>query len=578
MYCVYCGGWLPDAAKFCNQCGKVVKAGSRAVGTAGSAQASGTAQASGAAQAAGATRIAATARPMGNARPAGAMNNNMAYQNQTAMMAKSSLTKVANMAGYYCFKCGCYVDRIRAAQYGDLNCRFCGASIIGPNYLSYAGNALTNFGFLGSLVAAGISATRYDNPERYVHNYYTSNYYNQTHYLFEVVATDKGKMGEYLVDVAYQQLLAARPGIQTRIYYNLQIPERDGQSFQEIDALMIFGGIIFVIEAKNRSGNFMMSHISDHDWKLYSSDGSGSVVYNPLMQNNEHISALDHYLYEKADLDINPYYLNYVVLAGDGDINWNMSTDTIDTLRLGPYQICKNSALAQSFIEQVDQLLNAKARGEYDNYADMLGPQHMAKIEKALLPLINMTEEQKMINMRHREQFKYKKFPYSFFYAEGCAGRGLLIKSNGLYIMGLWPEGTYMVSMYDAFEIKGDSICWKDQEIGKMLVRLDDPIDICDAYECVRQGRQYVLPEKYRQKSSGQDSQDQNAGRKRKPEPDQNISVEEMFFAGCDNLDTLNARYRNLCKTFHPDGQSGDSDTFKKMHAAYEHMKSKLSA
>jgi len=54
--------------------------------------------------------------------------------------------------------------------------------------------------------------------------------------------------------------------------------------------------------------------------------------------------------------------------------------------------------------------------------------------------------------------------------------------------------------------------------------------------------------------------------------------VEEMVFAGCDNLDTLNARYRNLCKTFHPDGQSGDSDTFKKMHAAYEHMKSKLSA
>lgn len=51
-----------------------------------------------------------------------------------------------------------------------------------------------------------------------------------------------------------------------------------------------------------------------------------------------------------------------------------------------------------------------------------------------------------------------------------------------------------------------------------------------------------------------------------------------MFFAGCDNLDILNARYRNLCKTFHPDGQSGDSDTFKKMHAAYEHMKSKLSA
>ena len=61
MFCNYCGGWLPDAAKFCNQCRKVVKAGSGAVGTAGSAQASGTAQASGAAQAAGATRTAVCA-------------------------------------------------------------------------------------------------------------------------------------------------------------------------------------------------------------------------------------------------------------------------------------------------------------------------------------------------------------------------------------------------------------------------------------------------------------------------------------------------------------------------------------
>lgn len=77
--------------------------------------------------------------------------------------------------------------------------------------------------------------------------------------------------------------------------------------------------------------------------------------------------------------------------------------------------------------------------------------------------------------------------------------------------MGLLPGGAYMVSMYDVLEIRGNNIYWKDPEFGRMLVRLDDPIDICDAYECVRQGRQYVLPEKYRQKSSGQDSQDQNA-------------------------------------------------------------------
>ena len=541
MFCAYCGGELPNAAKFCNKCGKAVKVGSVAVGTAGSASASGS--------------------------------------GQVAMMARSSLNKVANMAGYYCFKCGCYVDRMRAAKYGDLNCRYCGTSMIGPNYLSFAGNALTKYGFIGSLVAAGISASTYDNPERYVLNYYNSHYYNQTHNPFEAVACDKGKMGEYLVDVAYQQLLAARPGIQARIFYNLQIPEHDGQSFQEIDALMIFGGIIFVIEAKNRSGKFVMSHISDHDWELYGHDGFQSTVYNPLMQNNEHISALDHYLHEKADLKISPYYYNFAVLAGDGQINWNMATDTLDDIKLGMWQISNNSVLGQSFIDKIDMLLDLKAKGEFDEDNDMLGVQHMEEIEKALLPLINMTEDQKMINMRHREQFKFKKYPYSFFYAESHSGTGWFIKSNGVHIMGLMPGGSYMISMYGVFEIKGDSLCWKIPSYGEIIVRLDDPIDICEAYECVKQGRAFELPDGYRQKSSGQqDSQDQNAGRKRNPEPEQGMSVEEMFFAGCDDLDTLNARYRNLCKTFHPDGQSGDSETFKKMHEAYEHMKAKLSA
>ncbi len=56
------------------------------------------------------------------------------------------------------------------------------------------------------------------------------------------------------------------------------------------------------------------------------------------------------------------------------------------------------------------------------------------------------------------------------------------------------------------------------------------------------------------------------------------MNYDEMFFSGCEDMDTLNARYRNLCKTFHPDGNSGDEETFKKIQQAYENRKSKLSA
>ena len=48
------------------------------------------------------------------------------------------------------------------------------------------------------------------------------------------------------------------------------------------------------------------------------------------------------------------------------------------------------------------------------------------------------------------------------------------------------------------------------------------------------------------------------------------------FFAGCDNLTKLEKRYKALCKTYHPDSEAGDEETFKKMHEEYEELKRKL--
>ena len=41
------------------------------------------------------------------------------------------------------------------------------------------------------------------------------------------------------------------------------------------------------------------------------------------------------------------------------------------------------------------------------------------------------------------------------------------------------------------------------------------------------------------------------------------------FFGGCDTREMLDKRYKALCKTYHPDAESGDEETFKRMCDEY---------
>lgn len=53
--------------------------------------------------------------------------------------------------------------------------------------------------------------------------------------------------------------------------------------------------------------------------------------------------------------------------------------------------------------------------------------------------------------------------------------------------------------------------------------------------------------------------------------------ISSGFFAGCDSLQKLEKRYKALCKTYHPDSEAGDEETFKKMQEEYEELKGRLS-
>ncbi len=50
------------------------------------------------------------------------------------------------------------------------------------------------------------------------------------------------------------------------------------------------------------------------------------------------------------------------------------------------------------------------------------------------------------------------------------------------------------------------------------------------------------------------------------------------FFAGCDTAEKLEKRYRALCRTYHPDSEAGDEETFKKMQEEYEERKASLNS
>lgn len=52
-----------------------------------------------------------------------------------------------------------------------------------------------------------------------------------------------------------------------------------------------------------------------------------------------------------------------------------------------------------------------------------------------------------------------------------------------------------------------------------------------------------------------------------------NSTVSSMFFKGCNTKEKLEKRYKSLCKTYHPDVESGDEDVFKQIQEEYEKMK-----
>lgn len=524
MYCAYCGAKLHDGANFCWKCGK---------------------------------------KQNSNSSPK--MTNRAAQWSlqEAEQKARNSYNALRNAPGYYCFGCGNYIDR----SYKDIKCRFCGAEVIGADYI---GNTLNN-GLLSTLFeTSAFSKGDVKSALSRITDYYGSEFYRKNQYPFEQIATDKGLMGEYLVDREYQVLKKSYPGRRFHVLYNLLVPEPNG-SFEEVDAIIIYGYTLFVIEAKNRSGSFNINHLSDQRW-IQTLGRNSQEITSPLMQNEWHIDALEHYLASKGIQNLS--FINCVALAGGASFNITSNEDAYDDTVIRTWIICNTSRLCECIVDNIqnlDQILSLISKSTNETLEKQLQRQEETaqKVIAALAPQIKLNNAEKDLYKRDREETGYsrKRYPYQYFYVAPSGYNPSVIRWNQEYLQvtNNWDHTSWETD--DNWHISSRGLPQYQNTSGTVYY-LNTPLKIVRAVKCVKDlepyeddSNQYYQQEESSSHGSSNDQRNEREG------------SGLLFFAGCDTLDKLEKRYRILARAFHPDEGSGDEESFKKMQAEYEQLR-----
>ena len=120
--------------------------------------------------------------------------------------------------------------------------------------------------------------------------YRESSYYKFTKLPYWLLKKDLGKYGEYLT---YKELTGFEKS-GAKLLFNIYIPKENGET-TEIDVLMIHPKGIFVFESKNYSG-FIFGSENQKYWTQTLKTRKHvhkESFYNPIMQNNSHITHLN---------------------------------------------------------------------------------------------------------------------------------------------------------------------------------------------------------------------------------------------------------------------------------------------
>ncbi len=123
-------------------------------------------------------------------------------------------------------------------------------------------------------------------------DYKKSSYYHATGVKRRELLVDEGLMGEFN---AY--LLSRRVRVPHSMLYNVCVPMPNG-NFQEVDAVLITNNSLYVIECKNRGGQFVGSY-DQEKWVQYIGRQEHSVN-NIYLQNQGHVMAIEQLLLSKG--------------------------------------------------------------------------------------------------------------------------------------------------------------------------------------------------------------------------------------------------------------------------------------
>lgn len=333
----------------------------------------------------------------------------------------------------YCYKCGAEINQINATH----TCVGCGAHIYGQKYGRGAGFVAGSFldggliGVIGSAVQNTVEKTGTKTDKEILNEYLNSDFYKFNQLPIEKVFTDKGLIGEYLVEgwlKGYQREPGCGPlCCPFSILYNLMIPEPDG-SFQEIDMVVITQYCLFAIEIKNRNYNLHIEHWSDSNCVI-----NGENAYSPIMQNEKHITALRYLLLHSEEVKRNLQYspailpINTVCLSpyASFDVSYEFDDWDLFSMESSDFFVLNGYNLTSSMNNKLQRLMAI----EYCEYIDI------GEIYNYLYPYCEISSTEKSMSMRYRDEYNQnsKKHPWKYYLVQYDTGLCKIARENGVY-------------------------------------------------------------------------------------------------------------------------------------------------
>lgn len=149
----------------------------------------------------------------------------------------------------------------------------------------------------------------------------------------------------------------------------------------EIDEVAITRNGIYVIECKDYAGTILGSK-DDHDWTVVYDNGDRHTLYNPIMQNNGHVTALSHALRLPRNM-----FRSVIILSGYSNLNGKTFVEDDVT-------ILSNPDIAKGLRNMTESGETVLSKADIDRYYAILEP---------------MTRASYSVKLKHLEQVEAKK-------------------------------------------------------------------------------------------------------------------------------------------------------------------------